>query len=232
MRVVTTLVFHGPNVWSQAPVLEVWLEPVAGDNLTRDHWRAAAARLARWLTALPAPVCDEFAAAASPAELLWRLTLAMQQIAGEPVRHGWSEEHVTSDTARFAVEFTEETVARRCLDVALRLCDAARWDEPFPLAAAVQELRDHAGEVRMGGTTRPLVAAARARGIPAIRLDQESLVQLGHGSRQRRIRTAVTDGTGFIAEAISRDKFLTKQLLRRLGIPVPAGRIVVDAADA
>ena len=33
----------------------------------------------------------------------------------------------------------------------------------------------------------------------------------------------------FIAEAISRDKFLTKQLLRRLGIPVPTGRLAADA---
>jgi cyanophycin synthetase len=43
---------------------------------------------------------------------------------------------------------------------------------------------------------------------------------------------AATDRTGFIAEWISRDKLLTKQLLERTGIPVATGRLVSDADDA
>ena len=57
-------------------------------------------------------------------------------------------------------------------------------------------------------------------------------MQFGHGSQQRRICTAETDGTGIIAESIAQDKELTKTLLRRVGIPVPEGRPVTSAADA
>jgi hypothetical protein len=60
---------------------------------------------------------------------------------------------------------------------------------------------------------------------PAIRLNDGNLVQLGHGRRQRRIWTAETDRTSAIAEGISRDKDLTKSLLR-LRRAVPEGRIV------
>src|SRR5690606_10660951 len=35
-----------------------------------------------------------------------------------------------------------------------------------------------------------------------------------------------------IAEGISRDKDLTKELLRACGVPVPEGRLVRDVADA
>jgi cyanophycin synthetase len=43
---------------------------------------------------------------------------------------------------------------------------------------------------------------------------------------------SITSRTGFLAEAISRDKSLTKQILRQLGVPVPPGRQVTDADDA
>ena len=33
------LALRGPNVWSQAPVLEVWLADSAGDELPNEIWR-------------------------------------------------------------------------------------------------------------------------------------------------------------------------------------------------
>src|SRR5205823_5723153 len=83
-----------------------------------------------------------------------------------------------------------------------------------------------------GPSTASIVAAAKARGIPSRRLNAESLVLLGQGARQRRIRAAETDGTGAIAESIAQDKELTRALLRAVGVPVPEGRPVVDAEDA
>jgi cyanophycin synthetase len=100
------------------------------------------------------------------------------------------------------------------------------------VAAEMQRLRALAEDVCLGRATGPLVAAARARGIPFRRLDDESLVQLGHGRQQRRIRTSVTDRTGKIAEWISLDKDLTKKLLAELGLPVPLGRPVSSAEHA
>ncbi|MEY4591465.1 MAG: hypothetical protein RIR18_360, partial [Pseudomonadota bacterium] len=74
--------------------------------------------------------------------------------------------------------------------------------------------------------------AAEERNIPAMRLNDGNLVQLGYGSCQRRIWTAETDSTSAIAEGISRDKDLTKSLLEICGVPVPEGRLVRGAADA
>ena len=65
-----------------------------------------------------------------------------------------------------------------------------------------------------------------------MRLNNDSLVQLGYGSRQRRINAAETDRTGAIAESIASDKQLTRKLLKSVGVPVPDGRVVTDAEDA
>ena len=84
----------------------------------------------------------------------------------------------------------------------------------------------------MAPSTRSIVDAAHARGIPTQRLNNASLVQLGWGSKARRVWTAETDQTSAIAETIAQDKELTRRLLRTVGVPAPAGRTVEDAEDA
>ena len=111
---------------------------------------------------------------------------------------------------KVAIEYVEEEVGRRALDLARELCLAAIDDRPFDVAAAVKELRVLAEQVRLGPSTGSIVRAAMARGIPARRLNKGSLVQLGYGSKQRRILAAETDRTGAIAESIAQDKELTR----------------------
>jgi cyanophycin synthetase len=69
--------------------------------------------------------------------------------------------------------------------------------------------------------------------FPAIRLlPTGNLVQLGYGAAQRRIWTAETDRTSAIAEGISRDKDLTKTLLRRAACRSPKARWSTAPEDA
>ena len=109
---------------------------------------------------------------------------------------------------------------------------AAVHDRPFDVNAEVEKLRDIAHDVCLGPSTSAIVSAAQERNIPTMRLNSDSLVQLGHGSRQRRISTAETDRTGAVAEAIASDKQLTRKMLKAVGVPVADGRVVTDAEDA
>src|SRR5262249_12905351 len=81
-------------------------------------------------------------------------------------------------------------------------------------------------------STASIVAAAKERDIPYVRLNKDSLVQLGYGARMRRICAAETDRTSSIGEQIAADKHLTRKLLKSAGVPVPAGRPVADSQDA
>ena len=93
-------------------------------------------------------------------------------------------------------------------------------------------MRNLAHEVCLGPSTRAIVEAVQARGIPHRRLSTESLVLFGHGRKQRRIQAAETDRTSAIAEAIAQDKEMTRMLLRAVGVSTPHGRPVTDADDA
>ncbi len=109
---------------------------------------------------------------------------------------------------------------------------AAIHDLPFDLKGELHKLRELAEEVLLGPSTTAIVDAARLRGIPVRRLNTASLVQLGHGSRQRRIQAAETDRTSAIAEEIAQDKELTRTLLAAVGVPTPEGQSVASVEEA
>ena len=74
--------------------------------------------------------------------------------------------------------------------------------------------------------------AAEERDIPWLRLNQQSLVQLGHGKYQQRIQATVTGRTPHIAVELASDKEETNKILGSLGLPVPRQELVHDASDA
>ena len=73
---------------------------------------------------------------------------------------------------------------------------------------------------------------AKLRGIPAIRLNTDSHVQLGYGRKQRHVQATMTDRTSAIGVEIADEKFRTKELLSRAGIPTPDGRIAISSGEA
>ncbi|HEX4129179.1 MAG TPA: acetate--CoA ligase family protein [Pirellulales bacterium] len=168
--------------------------------------------------------------------------LELQKLVSAPASWTWACEPRGDDVFCLAVACEEEVVARAAIEAARRICQAALdaqqleapqlEAQPLDVQAVIEELRAVADRVCLGPSTRAIVRAARGRGIPVRRLNTGSFVQLGHGRNQRRVRTAETDRTGAVAEAIASDKELTKQLLAAVGVPVPAGRAVENAGDA
>jgi cyanophycin synthetase len=79
---------------------------------------------------------------------------------------------------------------------------------------------------RLGPSTAALVAEARRRGIPWERMDQHSLIRLGTGAFQRRIRASIGSSTSHLGVETASNKDLTKQLLSEIAVPVPKGRLV------
>src|ERR1700721_2437684 len=73
----------------------------------------------------------------------------------------------------------------------------------------------------LGPSTASLVRAAEARGIPWLRLNDQSLVQLGHGKYQQRLQATVTGRTPHISVELASDKEETNKILAGLGLPVP-----------
>ncbi len=235
------LALRGPNIWVNFPVLEAWVDLGAARGVPIGSLPGILERLLGLLPVLHERGCDtghsgglcgQVDSNASLALVLQQLALALQSAAWKRVEFGRSCETQERGVFRVVVEYHDETLARACLETARRLCLATMHNHPFDVNDELDRLKRLAYRVCLGPSTSAIVSAAAAMGIPWRRLNDESLVQLGHGVRQRRIRTAETDRTSVIAESIAQDKHLTRMLLRAVGVPVPPGRPVEDAEDA
>jgi len=231
MEITRTRALRGPNIWSRRTVLEVLMRLEPGERAMA----IAPALEARLKARLPAPdpACSGTRdTAPSLALLLAQATLQLQTAAGCAVT--FCRDVPTGDPGvyRSVVEYADEAVGRLAFELACTLCQAALQGGPFDLADAIDRLRVRAGEARPGPGTEAVIEAALARGIPRLRLDAAGLIQLGWGSRQRRIRGTATDNASAIAGAIARDADLCRRLLVTAGLPMPRDTLVAEDEPA
>ncbi len=102
------------------------------------------------------------------------------------------------------------------------------WDWPTARDAYIRYAQRRA----LGPSTASLVKAAEERNIPWLRLNEQSLVQLGHGKYQQRIQATVTGRTPHIAVELASDKEETNKILGSLGLPVPRQELVQSESSA
>lgn len=233
---------RGPNIWTYRPVIEVWIDIGAFERYPSHTLPGFTQRLTEWLPGLSQHRCG----VGEPGGFLLRLdegtwighilehvVLELQSLAG--MRTGFGKTRQVKEGSglyKMAFRTRNEAVGRTALDDARLLVLAAVNDQPYDVEATIMKLTERVDSLCLGPSTSCIVDAAGEKHIPSIRLTEGNLVQLGHGSRQRRIWTAETDRTSAIAEYISSDKDLTKRLLASCGVPVPAGRIVESAEEA
>ncbi len=231
MEVSRVRALRGPNLWSHHTSVEAIVACTEAEQVigSMPGFEARLRALFPEMSPLQPTGHDDTIPMAHVLELA---ALGLQAQAGCPVTFSRTTATMEPGIFQVVVEFSEEAVGRKALELAEKLVAAAADDAPFDLLAALTELRDLDEDVRLGPSTGAIVQAAVARNIPFRRLTDGSLVMFGWGSRQRKIQAAEIDTTGAIAEAIAQDKELTKKLLHAAGVPVPMGRVVLDKDDA
>lgn len=161
------------------------------------------------------------------------LALELQTLAGMDTGFGRTRETATSGIYNVVFNYLEEDAGRFAARAAVRLFQALaegkKVDEiTSDILADVQRLREIREDVRFGPSTGSIVQEAEHRDIPHIRLNTQSLVQLGYGVNQQRIQATVTGRTNMIAVDLASDKDATKRMLEQMGVPVPRGRRITD----
>lgn len=241
IEILRVMHLRGPNMWTYGPVLEAWIEIGELEESPSNTIPGFYERLSSWLPSLVEHRCSygerggflrRLREGTWPAHILEHVALELQNLAGLPARFGKTRETSTRGVYKVIVRVQHEKVTREALYAARDLVMAAIEDRHFDVAATLEWLHDLVDSHCLGPSTACIVDAADDRDIPAIRLAEANLVQLGYGARQHRIWTAETDRTSAIAESISRDKDLTKTLLKACGVPVPEGRLARSPEDA
>jgi cyanophycin synthetase len=241
IEIIDIKVLKGPSMWTYSPVLEAWVDIGDLEDCPSNTIPGFTDRLVSWLPSLIEHRCSygerggfikRLEEGTWPAHILEHITLELQNLAGMPGGFGKARETNKRGIYKVVVRAWHEEITKTALYLARDLVMAAIENKTFNVPEAIKQIEDLVDSLYLGPSTGCIVDAARERKIPATRLSEGNLVQLGYGNQQRRIWTAETELTSAIAEGISRDKDLTKSLLASCGVPVPEGRMVESPADA
>ncbi|MGZ8426086.1 MAG: cyanophycin synthetase [Candidatus Binatia bacterium] len=230
------------NFYAYRPVLRALVDIGAYVDRGSDAFPEFTERILEWLPGLEQHGCS----AGRPGGFVERLRrgtylphiaehvcLELQGLMGFRVGFGRARNAGEHCLYQVLVEYEEEQPAREAFRSALLLTLAAMHADAFDIRAEIDRLLELADDYKLGPSTAAIVSEARSRRIPIIRLTPTgSLVQLGYGQHQKRIRASQTPLTSAIAVEICQEKPLTNCLLRAVGVPVPNGEVARSADEA
>jgi cyanophycin synthetase len=251
MKILETRIYRGPNVYALWPMIRLLVDLGELEGYSTTELPGFADRLLEHIPSLAEHTCSYgepggFVRRMKEDEGTWlghvleHVAIELQVLAGTPVSFGKTRsEGLPRGHYHVVYSFVEEAVGVAAGRLALRLIrhllPPEREDHdpsPFDFRQELESFVRRAQRRALGPSTAALVRAAEERGIPWIRLNDESLVQLGHGKFQRRIQATLTSGSNAIAVEIAGNKRLTRQILDDLGLPVPRQTMVYDADEA
>ncbi|MFN0097400.1 MAG: cyanophycin synthetase [Gemmatimonadaceae bacterium] len=251
MRILDRSVYVGPSLYAHFPVIRLEL-----DLRALEEWPTAKlgpAFTGGLIAALPG-LAEHGCSYGEPGGFIRRMTeeegtwlghvlehvaIELQNVAGIKVTFGKTRGAGKPGVYHVVYEYEQKDEGLEAGELALRLIDSLlpaelrtqSGDEPFDWPRERESFIRFAQRRALGPSTASIVHAAEKRDIPWIRLNNQSLVQLGYGKYQQRIQATVTGRTSHIAVELASDKEETNKLLQTLGLPVPKQELV-QSADA
>jgi len=251
MKILETRVYRGPNLYALGPVIRLRVDLGELEAYPTLRLPGFNERLLELMPTLHEHSCSYgepggFVRRLREDEGTWlghvleHVAIELQCLAGTPVTYGKTRsESLPTGQYHVIYSFAEQAVGTAAGALGLAVIrhllppDREAHDpSPFDFRGKCEALVRLAQRRAFGPSTGALVRAAEERDIPWIRLNDRSLVQLGHGKFQRRIQATITSETRHTAVEIASDKRLTNQILADLGLPVPRQVRVYDADEA
>ncbi|MBC5774869.1 cyanophycin synthetase [Pontibacter sp. KCTC 32443] len=237
MKIVDLRVMRGPNYWSvkHPKIIVLKLDLVElGNTLTSDipnfnnrlRKMFPGMQSHRSLEGVEGGFFKMVEEGTTFGHVVQHIALELQTMAG--MESGYGRCYPSRDENHVFVIFSyqEERAGEHAAHAAVRISEALIKGDKYRLWDDLERLHQIREDEYFGPSTYSIVSEAVSRGIPYIRLDRHSLIQLGYGKYQKRIQATMTCSTACFAVEIAGDKNATKDLLSDAGIPVPKGTTV------
>ncbi|MFH0815306.1 MAG: cyanophycin synthetase [Methanobacteriota archaeon] len=231
----------GPNYYSRYPVIFMLLDIGKLEGRSSNMVPGLKSRLSRLIPTMwdhrcslgyPGGFLERVETGTWAGHIVEHVAIELQCLANMNVGFGKTRE--TSEEGVYTVVFRYRSpeAGIEAGKAAVKIVDALFKKQPIRIAPIISHLKEVREENLFGPSTFSIIKEAGSRGIPYIRLNNQSYVQLGHGRYQRRIQATMMDNTSAIGVEIADDKEQTKDILSDAGVPVPRGESVRDLGGA
>ena len=239
MKIIEIKVLKGPNYWSirRSKLIQMKLDLEDMEQRPTNTIEGFSERIEKLLPTMYEHRCSEdheggfferVKDGTWMGHVIEHIALELQTLAGMDCGFGRTRGTGAEGEYFVVFDYMEEEAGRYAAHAAVRVAQALIGNTEYLMEEDIQTLREIREDTRLGPSTGSIVEEAAKRGIPYIRLNNQSLVQLGYGIHQKRIRATIASTTSNIAVDIAGDKEETKRLLGDAEIPVPGGTVVRD----
>jgi cyanophycin synthetase len=238
MKVLEIKILKGPNYWSvrRPNLVQMKLDLEEMEQRPTDKIPGFRSRLEKLIPSMIEHRCSEGVRGgffSRVDEGTWmghvieHIALELQTLAGMNCGFGRTRSTGERDGVYHVVfNYEEEEAGVYAAKAAVRAAQSIADNYEYDIEKDIQILREIREDTRLGPSTSSIVNEAAKRNIPYIRLNKHSLVQLGYGIHQKRIRATIASTTSSIGVDLAGDKEETKNLLGSAEVPVPGGSIV------
>lgn len=160
------------------------------------------------------------------------VAIELQNLAGSRVGFGRARSADETGVYYVIYQCEERETGLSAGHLALDLIEALIDETEFQFDSRLAELRDLHARSILDPSTQVIVDAARARDIPLLRYEAGNLVQLGHGSRAKRVEGAATSLTSHLGVELAADRWRSRSILEEHGVPVSRIEICSTIEDA
>jgi cyanophycin synthetase len=242
MKIVEIKILRGPNYWSnyRNKLIAMKLDIEDLEERPTNKIDGFAERIATLIPSMIAHRCsrgNEGGFFERVEEGTWmghvieHIALEIQTLAGMECGFGRTRGTGTKGIYNVVFSYMEENVGIYAAKASVRIAEALIEGTEYDLDSDIKTMREMREKDRFGPSTGSIVDEAVARDIPYIRLNDESLVQLGYGKNQVRFRATMTDRTSSIAVDLAGNKDETKKMLQEAAIPVAKGMCIRDESE-
>jgi cyanophycin synthetase len=241
VKILSIQSFPGKNIFSHKPVVKMLIDIYPWGRKTTKDIKGFNTAILEIFPGLSKHFCslgceggfvERMRTGTYMGHVIEHLILELQSMLGYDVYFGQTRVINEPSVYRIAFEYMNERVGIECARVAVNIaCNLARVKK-VNLESMLQNLKAIAVQCELGPSAKAIYNEAQKRGIPVMRLGEESLMQLGYGKYSRLVEASLTDATSCISVDIVGNKHLTKQILSDNGIPVPPGDIAYTEESA
>lgn len=242
MKILEIKTLRGPNYWSnyRKKLIVMKLDLGALEERPTDKIDGFAERLAQLFPSMLKHRCskdheggffERVKEGTWMGHVIEHIALEIQTLAGMECGFGRTRGSGTKGMYNVVFSYMEETVGVYAAKASVKIAEALVEGSAYDLDEDIKVMRQMREKERFGPSTGSIVDEAVARDIPFIRLNKESLVQLGYGKNQVRFRATMTDRTSSIAVDLASNKDETKRMLEDAAIPVAKGMCIAYESE-
>jgi cyanophycin synthetase len=222
MKILEIKVLKGPNYWSirRNKLIQMKLDLEEMEHLPTNEIPGFCERLEKMFPGMFEHRCSEATQGGffkRVKEGTWmghvieHIALEIQTLAGMDTGFGRTRGSGDGAGIYYVVfSYMEEDAGVYAAKAAVKIAQALADGTEYSMEEDIMKMREIREDTRLGPSTGCIVDEAAKRGIPFIRLNKQSLVQLGYGVNQKRIRATVASTTSSIAVEIACNKEETK----------------------